>query len=67
MLLGGTVCGAYSTPEEWEKLLAASRFKAVTAPFHCGMPREEIAGYCAAAERQGAVTVAPEVKIHYRN
>ncbi len=55
MLLGGTVCGAYSTPEEWERLLAASRFKAVTAPFHCGMPEKEIAGYLDAVKRQGAV------------
>jgi len=55
MLLGGTVAGRYGTPAEWEQLLAASHFKAVTAPFHCGMPKEEIAGYCAAAKRQGAV------------
>ena len=55
MLLGGTVAGAFRNPEEWEKLLAASRFKAVTAPFSCLTPREEIAAYCAAAHRQGAV------------
>ena len=42
MLLGGTVVGAWNSPEEWEALLVASRFKAVTAPFHCGMPRREI-------------------------
>ena len=55
MLLGGTVAGRYSTPEEWERLLAASRFKAVTAPFTCNTPQAEIAAYCAAAGRQGAV------------
>ena len=42
MLLGGTVVGAWNSPEEWEALLVASRCKAVTAPFHCGMPRREI-------------------------
>ena len=55
MLLGGTVAGRYGTPAEWEQLLAASHFKAVTAPFTCRTPKEEIAAYCAAAKRQGAV------------
>ena len=55
MLLGGTVTGPYSDPEEWEKLLAATRFKAVTAPFDCRTPREMIAGYMEAAKRRGAV------------
>ena len=55
MLLGGTVAGHYSTPEEWEELLKQSRFKAVTAPFTCHTPKAEIAAYCAAAKRQGAV------------
>ncbi len=55
MLLGGTVSGSFRTPEEWEKLLAASHFRAVTAPFTCHSSREEIAGYCDAARRQGAV------------
>ena len=55
MLLGGTVCGRYSTPEAWECLLAASRFKAVTAPFTCHTPEAEADAYCAAARRQGAV------------
>ena len=55
MLLGGTVAGRYGTPEEWEGLLKQSRFKAVTAPFACYTPEKEIAAYCAAAERQGAV------------
>ena len=55
MLLGGTVCGQFNTPEEWERLLAASHFKAVTAPFTCFTPPAEIAAYRAAAQRQGAV------------
>ncbi len=55
MLLGGTVAGKYSGPEEWEKLLAASRFKAVTAPFDRTTSREEIRGYCEAARRHGTV------------
>jgi len=55
MLLGGTVAGEYRGPEEWEGLLARSRFKAVTAPFDCRTPKAEIAAYCAAARRQGAV------------
>ncbi len=55
MLLGGTVAGSYASPAEWEALLAASRFKAVTAPFNCFTPRAETAEYCAAARRQHAV------------
>ena len=55
MLLGGTVAGDWNSPEEWERLLKASRFRAVTAPFTCRTPREEAAAYCAAARRQGAV------------
>ena len=55
MLLGGTVAGPYQSPEEWEKLLAVSHFKAVTAPFDCRTPRETIKAYCEAAKRQGAV------------
>lgn len=54
MLLGGTVAGHFTGPEEWERLLAASRFKAVTAPFNCHTPKTEIAAYCAAAQKQGA-------------
>ena len=52
MLLGGTVVGAWNSPEEWEALLVASRFKAVTAPFHCGMPRREIDAYLEIARRR---------------
>ena len=55
MLLGGTVAGPYQSPKEWEKLLAASHFKAVTAPFDCHTPRETVKEYCEAAKRQGAV------------
>lgn len=40
MRLGGTVTGAWKTPEEWEALLVQSRFRAVTAPFDCRTPRE---------------------------
>ncbi len=55
MRLGGTVAGNYSGPAEWEQLLKASRFRAVTAPFNCHTPREEAAAYAAAARRQDAV------------
>ncbi|MBQ8136264.1 MAG: TIM barrel protein, partial [Clostridia bacterium] len=55
MLLGGTVTGNFKTPKEWESLLIKSRFKAVTAPFTCRTPKEDIAAYCEAAKRQGAV------------
>ena len=40
MRLGGTVTGAWKTPEEWEALLVQSRFRAVTAPFDCRTPRD---------------------------
>ena len=55
MLLGGTVAGSFAGPEEWEKLLVRSRFKAVTAPFNMYTPRKEIEAYCAACERHGVV------------
>ena len=55
MRLGGTIVGAYRNAEEWEALLAASRFRAVTAPFTCRTAREEIDAYCQAAARQDAV------------
>ena len=35
MILGGTVTGNFSGPEEWEALLQRSGFKAITAPFTC--------------------------------
>ena len=40
MRLGGTVC--CNDPAKWEEALAASGFRAVTAPFTCETPREEI-------------------------
>ena len=40
MRLGGTVCCA--DPAEWENKLVGSGFRAVTAPFNCDTPREEI-------------------------
>ena len=55
MILGGTVAGSYSTPEEWEKLLVRSRFKAVTAPFSCHTPRKEIDAYRAVCDRHHVV------------
>lgn len=55
MLLGGTVAGEFHTPEEWEKLLVRSRFRAVTAPFNMYTPRKDTEAYCAACERHGVV------------
>ncbi len=55
MILGGTVAGSYPTPEEWEKLLVRSRFKAVTAPFSCHTPRGEIDAYRAVCDRHHVV------------
>ncbi len=55
MLLGGTVCGTWHGAEEWEHLLEASRFRAVTAPFDCRTSPGEIAACCEAARRRGAV------------
>ncbi len=55
MLLGGTVAGRYTSPEEWEDLLVRSRFKAVTAPFACGTPRKETDAFRAACDRHGVV------------
>ena len=49
MRLGGTVC--FDHPREWEEKLVASRFRAITAPFNCETPREEIRKFCAAAEK----------------
>lgn len=33
MRLGGTIVGEFNTPEDFEKLLIKSRFRAITAPF----------------------------------
>ncbi|MBR3740153.1 MAG: TIM barrel protein [Clostridia bacterium] len=49
MRLGGTVC--FSDPAKWEDALIASRFRAITAPFNCDSPREEIDRYCEIASR----------------
>ena len=51
MLLGGTIVGTYSGVTEWEKLLKRSRFKAITAPFSCRTPKEEVHEYCEAIRR----------------
>ncbi len=40
MRLGGTVC--CGNPAEWEQKLVESGFRAVTAPFTCDTPRDEI-------------------------
>ena len=53
MLLGGTVTGEYHSPAEWETLLTASRFRAITAPFTCRTPRQEIEAYCEIIRRHG--------------
>ena len=53
MLLGGTVTGKYTCPQEWAELLKASRFKAITAPFTCLTPRGEIDEYCEIIRRAG--------------
>ena len=55
MLLGGTIAGHWSTPQEWEALLIESRFKAVTAPFDCHTPRVEIDAYREICARRGVV------------
>ena len=49
MRLGGTVC--CNDPAKWEDALTASRFRAITAPFNCDSPREEIDRYCEIASR----------------
>ncbi len=51
MLLGGTIAGQWETPEQWETLLTASHFKAVTAPFTCRSPRKLIDACCKIAAR----------------
>ena len=51
MRLGGTVCCA--SPAEWETKLIESGFRAVTAPFTCETPREEIRRLCGITEKHG--------------
>ncbi len=53
MRLGGTVC--CSDPAKWEEALAASRFRAIAAPFYCGSSRDTIEKYCEIADRHGVV------------
>ena len=49
MRLGGTVC--CGNPAEWEEKLVSSGFRAVTAPFTCDTPREEIGRLCRIIEK----------------
>ena len=53
MRLGGTVC--CGSPAEWEAKLVASGFRAITAPFTCETPAEEIRRLCGIAEKHDAV------------
>jgi len=57
MRLGGTIVGPWDSPEQWEQLLVQSRFRAVTAPFNCRTPRDEVRAYMEIARRRD-VTVA---------
>jgi Xylose isomerase-like TIM barrel. len=49
MRLGGTVC--FNKPEDFEERLVASGFRAITAPFTCDTPPEEIARLCRICEK----------------
>ena len=49
MRLGGTLC--CDNPAEWESLLVSSGFRAITAPFTCDTPREEVSRLCRIAEK----------------
>jgi sugar phosphate isomerase/epimerase len=53
MRLGGTVC--CDNPAEWEDRLLASGFRAVTAPFTCDTPREEIDRLCGILKKHDVV------------
>ena len=55
MRLGGTVSGAFRTPAEWEKLLVASKFRAVTAPFNAYTAPDVIVQYCEIAKKHDVV------------
>ena len=46
MLLGGTVVAQNPGVNGWEDALIRSRFKTITAPFHCEMSRDLIENYC---------------------
>lgn len=53
MRLGGTVC--CGSPAEWETGLVESGFRAVTAPFTCETPRDEILRLCGIIEKHDVV------------
>ena len=55
MRLGGTVAGQFKSPEEWERLLVASRFRAVTAPFTAHTPGDAINAFCEIAAKHDVV------------
>ena len=55
MRLGGTIVGNWKNPGEWEELLRASRFRAITAPFDCHTPVEEIRRYVGICQRNDVV------------
>ena len=57
MRLGGSVIGAWQTPEQWRALLKASRFKTVTSPVDSRTNRA-LAGEILHATREMGVTVA---------
>lgn len=49
MRLGGTVC--FEGMEDFEEKLKVSRFRAITAPFTCETPREEVERYLSILRR----------------
>ncbi len=55
MRLGGTIVGNWKGPGEWEELLRASRFRAITAPFDCHTPAEEVRQYVSICRRNDVV------------
>ena len=50
MRLGGTLC--CNDPSVWEDKLIESRFRAITAPFTCESPRDEIMKYLDICEKR---------------
>ncbi len=55
MRLGGTVAGDYANPAQWEELLDATRFRAVTAPFDCRTPKAEVDRYLEICRKRDVV------------
>jgi Sugar phosphate isomerases/epimerases len=53
MKLGGSIVGPWQSIRQWEEMLIASRFKAISAPFNCFTPREEADEYCEIAAGHG--------------